>query len=86
MLSNCSYSSYHAEPYLRCHILYFKQCIIIGAIAKDSHHNAFCPVGIPPPQTFHRQCRHTSCKDRHGYDSEVILMDIGQLNVSGLDA
>ena len=43
-------------------------------------------MGLHFLQTFHSQCRYTSCKDGHGNDRQVILMDKGQLDVGSLDA
>ena len=83
------YSSYcgnHTETHLRCYILHFKQRIIVGTVAEDGYHNTSCAIGLNHPQTFHSQCRHTSCKDWHGNDRQVVLMDVGQLDASCLDA
>ena len=55
-------------------------------VAEDGYHHAFRPMRIHHSQTFHRQCWHTPCKDRHGNDCQVFLLDMGQLDVSGLDA
>ena len=86
MLGYGSYCCNHPETYLRCYILHFQQRIIVGAIAKDGYHNTFYTVGLHHPQTFHCQCRHTSCKYGHGNDCQVVFLDVGQLDVSGLDA
>ena len=81
-----SYCGNHTKTYLRRYILHLKQCIIVGTVAEDGYHNTSCAIGLNHPQTFHSQCRHTSCKDWHGNDRQVVLMDVGQLDASCLDA
>ena len=76
----------HTETCLRCHILHLQQRIVVGTVAEDGHHHTLCPVGIHHAQTFYSQCGHTPGKDRQGNDNQVILMDFGQLDVSGLDS
>ena len=67
VLGYCSYGSNYTETYFCGYIQHFYQRIIVGTVAKDSHYNAFCSMGIYLSQVYYCQCWNKSGKYRHGY-------------------